>query len=120
MGSCFFALGFICYFIGVIVLITSNRRNPAQQPVVSSNRPAAVSSDFVSNPVPTREAKMSQPQALSQIQIGERIRVVHPLQGELTLYVMGADNLSGTMAAKSPGILGSNRQFIFWFLARNR
>jgi len=61
---------------------------------------------------------MNAPQALTRIQVGQRIKIQHPQQGELTLYVMGRilyhELWQRTRGPQSPWVPTGNAFYGFW------
>lgn len=61
---------------------------------------------------------MNSPQNLTRIQIGQRIKVRHPQQGELTLYVMGRityqELWQQSRTPQSPWVPTGNSFYGFW------
>ncbi len=101
MGGCFIALAVVFFLIGLVQLLSpdsaKSQASEVLSPGVSTKRPAPVSSSrpVIAQPatapvtVQTSPSGGSMP-SLSNIQVGQRIRIKHPAQGELTLYVMGS------------------------------
>lgn len=95
MSGCFFVLGLLFAFIGLVIMLSPAREEsnayPAQktQGIDSATPPQAAPPPAQrTQPLSTGGTMTSTP-SLSQVQIGKQIRVRHPLQGELTLHVMG-------------------------------
>ena len=94
---CLFALGTLFIFIGVIQLLTKQPNQMAERirpPVARTvNRP--MTGGMPSRPAAVVGAQrgqgvaMKSPQAWNTFGVGQRVRVMHPVQGELTLYVSG-------------------------------
>lgn len=110
LSGCLFTIGAIFIFIGIVVFVT-NRGGQAEKPQnqASSNPLKQIQSIFTTATQPPAAPSASvgaaagqtsmpsasnDPKPLEWIRPGIRIRVQHPQQGELTLYVMGQIDFS--------------------------
>ncbi len=110
-------LAFVCFFIGIVQLLTGPSETPAQMPdkkidynvlanlmsvfdtsptgkqaaAAQFNNPPPAPESFrrVAAQMPGSSSAPSNPNKLASIQVGDRIRVRHPQRGELTLFVDG-------------------------------
>lgn len=101
MPGCLIALAFLFYFIGVIVWLNQKKIGSDNKESVTSRRfdfstgePIKNTSKYPKNyeasAYTQSEADMEHPGSLlSAFQIGDRILVGHPVQGDLTVYVQG-------------------------------
>jgi hypothetical protein len=119
MTACLFILAFFFFFIGLVQLLSPEPAQATRQPYPASSRAAGpgYSSRTAAQPaavVGQSAAAMGQQAAadvtglkaamnysapgggggsgapsLGQVRVGEQIRVRHPVQGELTVYVLG-------------------------------
>jgi hypothetical protein len=131
MSGCLFGLAAIFFVIGLVQLLSPDpqpgvrssgaaaKGNPAyRQP--SGRAPHAMGA--ASGPVTAGASQFSASggnmPSLSHIQLGQRVRVRHPLQGDLTLYVMGRvvfDELWQTSRGpQSPWVPTGNAYSGFW------
>jgi hypothetical protein len=126
MGGCLFTLGLICYFIGIIQLLSGRRSDAAPLP---ASMPYPTRQAAVRSPLPPAASSMPQtvketpmngnaPQNLTRVQIGQRIKIRHPQQGELTLYVLGRITLQElwqqSRTPQNPWVPTGNTFFGFW------
>jgi len=135
MGTCFFALAVLFFLIGLVQLFAPDktagglprqpqgaapfpsnpqgvqpRQGPAQRPVIApAEQPISSGS---------RGGSSMTVQPFNWIQKGQRIRVTHPEQGELTLYVMGQISYEElwqqTRGPQSPWVPTGNVFLGFW------
>jgi hypothetical protein len=125
MGACLISLAVIFFFIGLVQLLapdTSQTSSALSSPMqgvrsrpVQQASAAAQSASQAPRSSTSGENSMS---SLSNIQPGQRIRVKHPIQGELTVYVMGRvifDELWQTSrGSQSPWVPTGNAYSGFW------
>jgi hypothetical protein len=90
MSGCFFVLGLVFAFIGLVTLLAPEPGARQPYPAVPSRpRQGSASQPFQPQQSISTGGAMTGTPSLSQVQVGSRIRVRHPVQGELTVYVMG-------------------------------
>lgn len=127
MSGCFLGLALLFYFIGVMQLLRGEvaQRQPvsglASKPLPRASRsaaPGAAGAATSAAAASTSQGGAMVPQKLTSIRVGERIRVRHPQQGELTVYVMGRieyQELWQTRpGAQSPWVPTGNGFLGFW------
>jgi hypothetical protein len=92
MAACLFILAALFFFIGVVTLLSPEPRSASATPAspIGARTQSLRPTPPISTPpaAPSRGVSMA-PSSLDNIRVGERIRVRHPVQGELTVYVMG-------------------------------
>lgn len=81
MSTVFFLLAAICYLIGAVMLFKPD--SPGE------SAPHSVSFQPQAQKMPQKSEVTVKLHKLDWIAVGERIRVRHPVQGELTLHVLG-------------------------------
>lgn len=128
MSICFFFLSVIFFAIGLVILFTpgqgpQNIPGRAYTPVpplnpkwTSSVRPVAASATPYSGTGGTRmEPELKK---LTGINVGQRIKVPHPVKGELTVHVLGRilynELWQQSRSAQSPWVTTGNRFAGFW------
>jgi hypothetical protein len=128
MSICLFFLSLIFFGIGLVVLFApggaaqsaSPRKyspippvNPAWKPPVQRSAPAASLSGSTGG---TRMEPVLK--KLSGIKVGQRIKVPHPVKGELTVHVLGRilynELWQQTRTAQSPWVTTGNQFAGFW------
>jgi len=132
MSVCFFAIAVFFFLIGVVQLFApeppipagEDRPRTARFPAVPPRRPqiippSAAPAQPVSVLSPSEPGGGSvNPQRFGDIQVGDRIRVRHPNQGELTLFVIGRilyqELWQQTRSPQSPWVPTGNNFLGFW------
>lgn len=128
MGTCLFALSVLFFIIGLIQLFAPERGTsqgaapaspfPFPRPQNIPQAPAANPPGQANFGIPPAGVKPMQAQAFDWIQIGQRIRVPHPNQGELTLYVLGRiayqELWQTSRGPQSPWVPTGNTFLGFW------
>jgi hypothetical protein len=130
MGGCLLALAVLFFVIGMVNLLSpepgaTERPNQIPRPASFPAQAASPAAQAFNAPPaqinpPTGGVMSAQSSGnpLSHIQVGQRIRVKHPQQGELSVYVMGHtlfDELWQTRrGAQSPWVPTGNTFSAFW------
>lgn len=96
IGPIFFCLGILFLLIGVVVFLSPPPKQTSQPAILPPAQPqaAARATPIPNHPFPETVRSpgglmppSSTPSNLAWIQVGDRIRVPHPVMGELTVYV---------------------------------
>ena len=128
MGACLIGLSFIFLIIGLVQFLSPDpKSSPGKAYVPAVNRerqfpPPPSRSAAPPAPVSARAAQSiptgGNMPSLSNIQVGQRVRVRHPIQGELNVYVFGRvvfDELWQTSrGSQSPWVPTGNAYSGFW------
>jgi hypothetical protein len=127
MGGCLFGLAVICFVIGFIKMMTPDKGTQVSQP-----RPAF--NPMAQNPTGSRrtytpeaagsmgvqggETMVGKLQKLDWVQVGQRIRVQHPVRGEMMVHVVGrilyAELWQQSRGAQAPWVPTGNSFAGFW------
>ena len=125
MGACLIGLSFIFFLIGLVQMLAPDSGTAQKRAYIS---PASAARQFPPQARPPAVAASSEAvqsslsggnmPSLSNIQVGQRVRVRHPVQGELTVYVMGRvvfDELwQKSRGSQSPWVPTGNAYSGFW------
>jgi len=126
MSVCFFFISVIFFVIGLVVLFSPGSESRIQSlraaapNQFSRPRPVAASSSAPISASNSMGGNRMEPvlKKLTGVNIGQRIKVPHPVKGELTVHVLGRilynELWQQTRSAQSPWVTTGNQFAGFW------
>ncbi|MBN1439150.1 MAG: hypothetical protein JW929_07060 [Anaerolineales bacterium] len=124
MSICFFFLSIIFFVIGLVVLIApgaqSLRGYPPVSQIPSGGKPAARPAPAIAPAAGGLGGSPMEPELkkLAGIRVGQRLKVPHPVKGELAVHVLGRilynELWQQARSAQSPWVPTGNQFAGFW------